>query len=73
MILLSWIGTICILVGMWLIGNKKWWAFGFSVVGEIAYIIYALLTPQPQWALVVLSVVILGMAVRNMLKWRNEE
>lgn len=69
MTLLSWIGTVCILVGMWYIGDKKWWAFIFSIVGELAYIIYAL--PKKQYALAFLSIAILCTVVRSLIKWRQ--
>lgn len=71
--IISWIGTAFILAGLWYVGDKKWWAFGFSIIGELLYIIYAFLTPQAQFALAFLSVVILGMAIRNLIKWRREE
>lgn len=40
LILISWIGNIFIVTGLWFIGAKKRWAWYFSMAGEALWIIF---------------------------------
>lgn len=65
---LSWIGNIFIILGLYYIGNKKRFAFIFSVVGETSWIGYALLSQQ--YNLAFICIIFAGMAIRNWFKWK---
>lgn len=65
--LISWIGNIAIVLGLWFVGNKKRWAWYFSMVGESLWIAFSLATHL--WSLAFICCVFLAMAVRNWIAW----
>lgn len=67
---LSWTGNIFICLGLWYVGAKKWWAFLFSIVGEVAWFAYSLKTGL--WSLAFITLVFGSLAVRNMILWRKD-
>ena len=69
MIALSWVGTVFIIAGLWLQGGKAWWALLFSLVGEAAWIGYAVGTQQ--WSLAVVCAIFEFIYVRNIILWRQ--
>jgi nicotinamide riboside transporter PnuC len=64
---MDWIGNVFIVIGLWFIGNKKRWAFIFSVIGESAWIIYSLTIGL--YSLALICTVFAGLAVRSYWKW----
>lgn len=68
---LDWIGNIFIIVGLWGIGNKSRNAFLFSAIGEVIYIIYAVLSGL--YGLGFICMVFATIAIRNYQKWGDDE
>lgn len=66
---LSWIGNVFIVLGLWHIGKKQWWAFLFSIIGECAWIAYSLYTHL--WSLAFMCAIFAVLAARNMMLWRK--
>jgi len=64
---MDWIGNVFIVVGLWHIGNKKRWAFLFSVAGEICWIVYSLTIGL--YSLAVICTVFAVLAIRSYYKW----
>lgn len=71
MSLLSWIGNVLIVAGLWYQGDKQWWAFVFSVLGETAWIIYSV--SAHLWSLAFICCVFAGLAIRNLILWRRNK
>lgn len=65
--IISWVGNVLICLGLWHIGNKKRWAFLFSIAGETAWIIYA--TQIHLWSLTFICCVFWSLAIRSWVKW----
>lgn len=65
--MLSWIGNLFIVAGLYGVGNKLRRAFLASIVGESCWIIQA--ASKHDWALTSICVVFLLMAVRSYIKW----
>lgn len=70
MLAISWLGNMFIVLGLWYIGKKEWWAFGFSIVGETAWIAYSL--SAHLWSLAFICAVFDALAIRNLVLWRRE-
>jgi hypothetical protein len=68
---LSWAGCLLLLYGLKLIGDKRLAGFYVAVVAELLWIVWGALTGS--WALVVMSVWIIGMYVRAIWLWRKAE
>ena len=64
---LDWIGNVLIILGLWYIGEKKRFAFVFTAIGEILWVIYSL--QSGLWSLAFITAVFTGLAIRNWLKW----
>ena len=65
--MIGWIGNGFIIVGAWLIGDKKRYAFLFSIVGELIWIWHSLAIGMYDLAAICLVFTVL--AVRNWFKW----
>ena len=65
--MLGWIGNILILVGVWNLGNRKRIAFLFAMAGESLWLVNALAAGW--FDLAFISLVAVGMACRNWIKW----
>jgi hypothetical protein len=64
---LGWFGNIFIVLGLWSVGDKKRYAFLFSIVGETIWVIYAVLLGL--WDLAFACVLFDALAIRNWIKW----
>lgn len=67
---ISWLGTILLTYGLWLIGKKQRRAFIYTFLGEIGILIYSL--HMRSSALVFIGLVFSGLAVRNWIMWGKE-
>ena len=65
--IISWVGNLFIIIGLWKIGNKTRTAFLYSIGGETLWTIYAL--GAGNYALAFICCVFNGMALRNYFKW----
>ena len=68
--MLSWIGNIFIVAGLWGVGNRSRNAFLLSIVGEGAWITEA--HRRADWALATICTVFLVMAVRSYILWGRD-
>jgi len=68
---MDWIGNVFIVVGLWYIGNKKRWAFLFSIAGETAWIIYSLSIGL--YSLAFICTIFGTLALRSYIKWGRPE
>ena len=64
---MGWIGNIFIVIGLWYIGNKKRWAFVFSMIGEAVWVVYAMTIGL--YDLAAICVVFFALAARNYYEW----
>lgn len=66
---LSWAGTLCLLLDMYLVGKKTRLAWVFCIVGEMLWIGYSFRLHL--WALLVTCIVFLGLGIHNWFAWRK--
>lgn len=64
---IQWIGNIFIIIGLWLIGNKRKEAFIFSIIGESLWIIYSIQIEL--YSLTFICFVFGALALRSWVKW----
>lgn len=69
--ILSWIGTLLLLIGLWYIGQKKRWAFIFTFFGELLILAYSLQIRA--WSIAFIGVTFAGLAARNYVLWGKSE
>lgn len=62
------LGSACLAVGLWGIGNRKRSAFLFSILGEVLWIIKSCWLGM--WDLVAICVVFLVLAIRSYVLWK---
>jgi len=67
--ILSWVGNVFICLGLWYMGDKKWWAFLFSIVGETCWVVYSIRIHM--WSLAFITVIFGGLAIRNLVLWKR--
>jgi hypothetical protein len=68
--LISWIGNVFIVAGLWFVGGKKRWAWYFSMAGESLWIAFSLFSHL--WSLAFICAVFLAMAIRNWIVWGRQ-
>lgn len=67
---LSWIGTFCLLLDMYLVGRKSRLAWIFCIIGEILWIVYS--SRIHLWPLLLTCVAFLGLGIYNWFAWRKK-
>lgn len=67
---MNWLGNAFILIGLYLIGNKKRYAFLFSVVGEALWMVWSI--RERIWSLALITLVFAALAIRSYIKWGQE-
>ena len=65
--MISWIGNVFIVIGLWKIADKWRPAFLFSIAGETLWMVSAFLAAN--WALFAICGVFNVMALRSYIKW----
>ena len=65
---MGWVGNVFIVIGLYFIGEKKRWAFLFSVVGELIWCLFSLY--KQQYDLAFICAVFCALALRSWIKWR---
>ncbi len=68
---MGWLGNIFIVIGIWLVGDKKRSAFIFSIIGESVWTVYAL--QRGMYDLAAICGVFAALAIRNWFKWGSSE
>jgi len=67
---MDWAGNIFICLGIWYIGEKRRFAFLFSIVGEAFWLVYSL---QHQLYSLAFIVAVFGvLAFRNWILWGRQ-
>jgi hypothetical protein len=64
---MTWIGNIFIVLGLYLIGEKKRVAFVFSMIGELIWMFASV--HKGMWDLAVITAVFFLLALINYIKW----
>jgi hypothetical protein len=67
---LPWILSANTILLMWLIGNKKWWAWLFGLAGQGLWILFAII--YQAWGLLPLATFLIIVYARNLMKWHRE-
>jgi len=67
--ILSWSGTISLLLDMYLVGQKSRLAWLFCIIGEILWMVYSYRTNQ--LPLGITCVAFLGLAIYNWFMWKR--
>ena len=67
MTLLSWIGNVAIIAGLWFIAEKRRFALLFSMLGESLWIVYSI--HSHLWSLAFICCIFLVMWIRSYIKW----
>lgn len=65
--MLGWIGNAFIVAGLWGVGNKRRGAFILTGIGEVIWVVRAIL--QPDYALAAICIVFAVLAVRSYVRW----
>lgn len=66
---MGWLGTALILLGRYRLASKKTDAIIFGQLGELAWLISGI--QSDRWDMIWLSIVLIGLDVRNVLAWRK--
>ena len=67
---MGWVGNVLIVVGLWLVGDKKRSAFVFTTFGESVWGVYALY--KHMYDLAFICAVFALLALRNWFKWAKD-
>lgn len=68
--LISWAGNVLLVIGLYLIGQKKRSAFIFYGLGCLAWLLYGFFPLQ--LSLVVIEIIFVVVSIKNFIKWRND-
>ena len=66
---LGWIGNVLICLGLYYMGGKRWWAFVFSLLGNLVWTAYAL--EIRLWSAACLSIVMVLLSARGLYLWNK--
>lgn len=65
--MIGWAANVCVIVGLYGVGNKNRRALWFSMAGEVGYIVHTALVGD--WPVFVAAWIFLVMVVRAYIKW----
>lgn len=63
----GWGASIVLFAGLWFVGNRARWAFLFTIVGEVAWVVIAL--NREQYDLAAICAVFGLLALRSLILW----
>ena len=66
----GWAANAVLFSGLWFVGNRLWWAFLLTIVGEVVWVVIAV--NRHQYDLAAICAVFALLALRNLLKWRAQ-
>lgn len=69
--LLPWATSAFTLVGMVLIGNKRWQGWCVGLASQVLWVTFAVAFRA--WGLLPLTAVLVGIYSRNLRRWRRDE
>lgn len=67
---MDWIGNIFLIIGLWMVGDKKRAGFIFSIIGESIYVYYSY--QYKLWGLLFICIIFGLLAIRGWYKWGQE-
>lgn len=67
--ILSWAGTACLLLDMYLVGQKSRVAWVFCIIGELLWIVYSARTHL--WPLLITCIAFFCLGIYNWFTWRQ--
>ncbi len=68
----GWLASAAELLGLWMVGNKIKFGFLISIIGNIIWVVVALLgLPATGLLLVVVPAIFIN--VRNFIRWKKQE
>jgi len=67
---MGWVGNVFLVLGLWLVGDKKRSAFIFSCIGETIWVFHAL--SRQMYDLAFICVIFALLAIRSWFKWGKE-
>ena len=65
--MIGWIGNLCVIIGLWGVGDKNRNMLWFSMAGEVSYIIPCAIVKD--WPIFFAAWIFLFMVVRAYVKW----
>jgi hypothetical protein len=65
----GWIANIILVSGLWFVGERVWWAFLLTIIGELAWTVIAV--NRGEWDLAAICFVFALIALRNLVRWRQ--
>ncbi|MDZ7781730.1 MAG: nicotinamide mononucleotide transporter [Halioglobus sp.] len=68
---IDWAAMALTVIAIYLLGNKHWIGFVLMIAGNLCWIILGLLSDSV--ALMIANLVFIGMNVRGIWKWRQEQ
>lgn len=68
---IDWAAMALTVIAIYLLGNKHWAGFALMIGGNLCWIVLGLLSDSI--ALMIANVVFIGMNVRGIWKWRQEQ
>lgn len=69
--ILSWVANIFLIIGMWKIGDRKRYAFIFTMIGEATWLVCAIVNGW--WSMAFICVIFASAAFINYTKWKKYE
>jgi len=68
---IGWLASLMLVAGLWLMGDRKWWGFAFTVAGELIWVAVAI--SRGMYDLAAVCFVFAAVAGRNLLAWRAQD
>ncbi len=65
----GWGANVVLFSGLWFVGNRLWWAFLLTIVGEVVWVVIAI--NREQYDLAAICALFSGVALRNLVRWRR--
>lgn len=68
---IDWLGTVCGLTGVYLLGNKNKYGFALFMIASLSWLVFGALTSSV--AMMIGSSIFFLMHLRGFLNWRKAE
>lgn len=69
--LIPWATSIVTLWGMWAIGNKKSYGWTIGLINQVLWVTFTIM--YGAWGLFPLSLALIFIYSRNLIRWRRDE
>ncbi len=68
---MDWLGSVLVILGMWMTAEKYIWCWGVKIVGAAVWTAFSI--QEEIYGMIPLQVVIIPMCVYGYVKWAREE